>query len=187
MAESLRRSAVAEDLRRSAVAETPALRDDHGQPWPFPPLTDPDGPAGPDPAATSPGLTWLVLLPGAFTPVCTSELAWLSAMAVDLAPERVAVRVLTCDSAPVLRRVRADLGLAAELVLLSDFWPHGAAARALDAFDPGTGRARRVSVLLDARRTEVGRVVPAPGQPRTRAQHEAVLSRAGRLGDRTRL
>lgn len=170
------------------MAEAPALRDVHGQPWPFPPLAAPDAEAVPGGgAATSPVLSWLVFLPGAFTPVCTSELAWLSTMAVDLASERVAVRVLACDSAPVLRRVRADLGLAEPLVLLSDFWPHGAAARALDAFDPGTGRARRVSVLLDARGAEVGRVVAAPGEPRTRAQHEEVLARAGRLGDRTRL
>lgn len=150
----------------------PALRDDHGQDWAFPPLSPPSR------EGTCPTFTWLVLLPGAFTPVCTGELAWLDAMAAQLAPEGVGVRVLACDAAPVLRRVREDLGLGEDLVLLSDFWPHGAAASRLEAFDPRTGRARRISVLLDADGREAGRVVAAPGWPRSRQEHDAVLARA---------
>ena len=36
-----------------------------------------------------------------------------------------------------------------------------------------TGRPRRVSVLLDADGVEAARVVAAPGQARTRSEHEA--------------
>ena len=73
----------------------------------------------------------------------------------------------------VLRRVREELALPEPLTLLSDFWPHGAACRALDVFDAETGRPRRVSVLLDADGVEAARVVAAPGQARTRSEHEA--------------
>lgn len=144
----------------------PALRDDHGQTWPWPPTRGPQDAAGPRG-------TWLVFLPGAFTPVCTDELGWLGALAEDVAVDDVAVRVVSCDAAPVLRRVREELALPEPLTLLSDFWPHGAACRALDVFDAETGRPRRVSVLLDADGVEVARVVAAPGQARTRSEHEA--------------
>lgn len=85
---------------------------------------------------------------------------------------------------PVLRRVREELALPEPLTLLSDFWPHGAACRALDVFDAETGRPRRVSVLLDADGVEVARVVAAPGQARTRAstrRRRATCSLTGSL------
>ena len=121
----------------------PALRDDHGQRWPWPPTRGPED-------AAAPRGTWLVFLPGAFTPVCTDELGWIGALAEDVAVHEVTVRVVSCDAAPVLRRVREELALPEPLTLLSDFWPHGAACRALDVFDAETGRPRRVSVLLNA-------------------------------------
>ena len=105
--------------------------------------------------------------------MCTDELGWIGALAEDVAVDDVAVRVVSCDAAPVLRRVREELALPEPLTLLSDFWPHGAACRALDVFDAETGRPRRVSVLLDADGVEVARVVAAPGQARTRGEHEA--------------
>ena len=152
--------------RTEGAVVVPALRDDHGQAWPWPPTRGPED-------AAAPRATWLVFLPGAFTPVCTGELGWLGALAEDLAAEDVAVRVVSCDAAPVLRRVRNELGLPEALTLLSDFWPHGAACQARDVFDAGTGRPRRVSVLLDAGGAEAARVTAAPGQARTRAEHEA--------------
>ena len=173
------------ELRRSAGAAAPALRDDHGQSWSFPPLATPDGVPHPDDGVGRPRATWLAFLPGAFTPVCTGELAWLADLAQELAAVDVAVRVIACDAAPVLRRVREDLGLGERLTLLSDFWPHGAAAAACDAFDPETGRARRVSVLLDATGVEVARVAAEPGRARSRSAHEAAtrehLHRTGTL------
>lgn len=148
------------------MADTPALRDDHGQAWPWPPVRGPED-------TGLPLAAWLVLLPGAFTPVCTGELGWLGEMAEDLADDGVVVRVIACDPAPVLRRVREELDLPEALSLLSDFWPHGAACTVLDAFDAETGRARRVSVLLDSDGVEVARVTADPGLPRTRAEHDA--------------
>lgn len=151
------------------MTEAPALRDQHGQSWPWPPLAPESGvPEGPDGGAV-PSRCWLFFLPGAFTPVCTAELGWVDELAGRLAPAGVGLRVISCDSAAVLRA----FGDAHEVLtpLLSDFWPHGAAARSVGAFDDRTGRARRVSVLLDAAGRELRRVEAAPGQERRLADH----------------
>ena len=156
--------------------EPPALRDTFGQPWPCPPIVGPDASAGRGEVEAA----WLVFLPGAFTPVCTSELAWLAEMAVGFARAadeggpRVGVRVISCDAAPVLRRVAEETGAPDELVLLSDFWPHGAAADHYGLLERQTGRPRRVSVLVDADGVEHGRVTAEPGRARTRTEHETV-------------
>lgn len=148
------------------MAETPALRDVHGTPWPWPPL------------AREERAAWLVFLPGAFTPVCTGELEWLGPLAVELAADGVGVRVISCDAAPVLREVAERTGLPDACVLVSDFWPHGAAAARLGLLDEATGRPRRVSVLIDAHGTELARVVPGiPGGARTPQDHRDAVAR----------
>jgi alkyl hydroperoxide reductase subunit AhpC len=151
------------------VAEAPALRDQHGQSWPWPPLApEPDLSEGAD-GASVPLRCWLFFLPGAFTPVCTAELGWVDELAGRLSPTGVGLRVISCDSAAVLRAFGDAHGVSTPL--LSDFWPHGAAARSVDAFDDRTGRARRVSVLVDAAGGELRRVEAAPGQERRLADH----------------
>lgn len=145
-------------------APVPALRDVHGQDWPWPPVAP--GERG----------AWIVFLPGAFTPVCTSELGWLGPLAVELAEAGVGVRVVSCDAAPVLREVADRLALPEACVLLSDFWPHGAAAASFGLLDGATGRPRRVSVLVDPAGVERARVTAAPGAGRTAAEHREDLA-----------
>lgn len=159
----------------------PRLRDQHGQSWPWPPLAPageqaegfliPDaGPVASGASVASPApLAWIVFLPGAFTPVCTRELGWMQELSAGLSERSVALRVVSCDPAPVLRAVADDLGLT--VPLLSDFWPHGAAAQLLGEFDAGSGRALRSSVLMDTAGTVLHRVHAAPGEERTPAQH----------------
>ncbi|HRO93673.1 redoxin domain-containing protein [Citricoccus sp.] len=151
------------------MAEAPALRDQHGQSWPWPPLAPDPGPSEGADGASVPSRCWLFFLPGAFTPVCTAELGWVDELAGHLAPAGIGLRVISCDSAPVLRAFGDALGVRTPL--LSDFWPHGAAARRVGAFDDRTGRARRTSVLVDAAGREMRRVEAAPGQERRLADH----------------
>lgn len=161
-------------MTRSSAAVEPSLRDQFGQAWPWPPLCSADG-AEPTPAATPSPWAWLVFLPGAFTPVCTLELKWINELAATCAPAQTAVRVIAPDSAPVLRAVADQLGLT--VPLLSDFWPHGAAAQRVGCFDTESGRPHRTSVLIDAAETIVARVDGEPSRPRTVQQHlEAMVS-----------
>lgn len=143
---------------------TPALRDQFGQSWPFPPLAGLDQP-GCD-------KTWLIFIPGAYTPVCMSELAAIPELSRALAEEHVAVRLIAPDAAPVLRMVADQMELA--VPFLSDFWPHGAAAKHYGVFDEMTGRPRRASVLVDRSGAVLSTLISTSGS-RNMSDHLAVL------------
>lgn len=151
---------------------TPRLRDQHGQPWAWPPLA----PSGertegfllPDGGSVA-SRCWIAFLPGAFTPVCTRELGWMQSLADQLADQAIALRIVSCDPAPVLRAVAEERGIS--IPMLSDFWPHGAAAQLLGEFDPESGRGRRSSVLIDVDGTVLHRIQAAPGEERTPQSH----------------
>ncbi len=159
----------------AAPAEPPALRDQHGQLWPWPPVAPPS----PDALGAGRGTLrddgvapircWLFFLPGAFTPVCTAELGWVDELAERLAPAGIGLRVVSCDSAAVLRKVTDETGIRTPL--LSDFWPHGAAARAVGEFNDSTGRARRSSVLMDAAGRVLARIRATVGDERRLQDH----------------
>jgi len=143
---------------------TPALRDQYGQQWPFPPIEGPDQPAH--------DKTWLIFIPGAYTPVCMSELEQVSELSHRLAELQVGVRLIAPDSAPVLRLVCEQLGL--NVPFLSDFWPHGAAAKHYGILDETTGRPRRVSLLVN-RSGEVIEALTSTGGEREMGEHIAIL------------
>ena len=89
----------------------------------------------------------LVFYPYAFSRVCTHELgdlreAWDRFDRTDLA-----VLAISCDPMFTLRAYAEAEGFP--FSLLSDFWPHGAAASAYGAFDEMRGSARRSSYLVD--------------------------------------
>ena len=142
----------------------PALRDQYGQKWPFPPIEGPDQPAH--------DKTWLIFIPGAYTPVCMSELEQVRDLAPKLAKHGVGLRLIAPDSAPVLRLVCEQLDL--DVPFLSDFWPHGAAAKHYGILDEATGRPQRVSLLVD-RSGEVIRSLISTGTERDMGEHVAVL------------
>ncbi|WP_369053953.1 redoxin domain-containing protein [Kineococcus terrestris] len=103
-------------------------------------------------ALLRPGELWedgpalLVLVPGAFSTHCTAELGTLVGAATRFEAAGVQLAVLSCDPVPVLRAWGEEHG--ARFPLLSDFWPHGSACRALGAFDDELGVARRTSLLV---------------------------------------
>lgn len=146
--------------------QTPALRDQYGQAWPFPPIEGPDQP-GHD-------KTWLIFIPGAYTPVCMSELDQVSDLANSLAIQGVGLRLIAPDSAPILRMVSEELAL--NVPFLSDFWPHGAAAKYYGILDESTGRPQRVSLLVN-RSGDVLETVVSTSGTRDMEDHLAVLQK----------
>lgn len=142
----------------------PALRDQYGQDWPFPPI---DGPGQP-----GHNVTWLIFIPGAYTPVCMSELEQVGDLAHQLTDMSVGLRLIAPDSAPVLRLVAHELEL--KIPLLSDFWPHGAAAKHYGILDETTGRPKRVSLLVD-RKGDVLEAITSAGGARNMTEHLSVL------------
>lgn len=120
--------------RRGEPAPEFTLPDQHGRPT--------------SPAAFRGRALLVVFYPFAFTGVCTGELhALRDGGAEHLADAGASVVAVSCDSMFTLRVLADRDGL--ELLLLSDFWPHGEVAQAYDAFDAERGCATRSTFLLD--------------------------------------
>jgi peroxiredoxin len=89
----------------------------------------------------------LVFHPFAFTPVCEDEARDLQENLPAFEHAETEVVLVSCDTAPARQAWKRELGLS--FTLASDFWPHGAAARAYGVFDEETGAAVRGTFLID--------------------------------------
>ena len=119
----------------------------------------------------------VMFFPFAFSRVCTSE---LDAVRDDLATfESDAVQLLTvsCDPMFSLRALADRDGLA--FPLLSDFWPHGATARAYGAFDEDRGCATRSTFIVDRSGVLRWLVHSAMSDARDLGEQARVLARLG--------
>lgn len=89
----------------------------------------------------------LLFYPFAFTGVCTGELCALRDELPRFSGDDVQLLAVSCDSPFTLRVFAEREGL--EYPLLSDFWPHGEAARAYGVFDEEKGCAVRGTFVID--------------------------------------
>ena len=89
----------------------------------------------------------LVFHPFAFTPVCEEEALDLQENLPAFESADTDVILVSCHSAPARRAWKEKLGLS--YTLASDFWPHGAAAKAYGVFDEERGAAVRGTFLID--------------------------------------
>jgi mycoredoxin-dependent peroxiredoxin len=101
----------------------------------------------------------LVFFPFAFTAVCTGELRALREQLPTLTGDDTEILGLSCDPMYALRVFAEQEQLA--YPLLSDFWPHGAVARAYGVFDHDRGCALRGTFVVDRAGTVRWRVVNA--------------------------
>lgn len=118
-------------LQVGTSAPTFALRDQHGQTVEL--------------AGVRGGPVVLVFYPFAFSRICTGELVELRTLSRELEDGRLLA--VSCDPIFALRAFAEAERL--EFALLSDFWPHGAVARAYGVFDDDRGCPRRSTLLLD--------------------------------------
>jgi peroxiredoxin len=109
----------------------------------------------------------LVFHPWAFTPVCEEEARDLQANISAFREAETEVVFVSCDPPPARQAWKEQLG--AEYAFASDFWPHGAAAKAYGVFDEARGCPTRGTFLIgkdgvvlwslvndsDTRRTEI--------------------------------
>ncbi len=116
----------------------------------------------------------LVFFPSAFSRVCTRELADLETSRGLFSAHRVRLLGISTDSKYTLRAYAEAEGLSFDL--LSDFWPHGAAARAFGVFDGQAGHARRFTFFLDADGAVSSVVSSGPGEPRSAADYASALA-----------
>jgi peroxiredoxin len=89
----------------------------------------------------------LVFHPLAFTPLCEEEALDLQENLDAFRNANTEVVFVSCDTSSARQAWRKQLG--AEYTFASDFWPHGAAARAYGVFDEGAGTPVRGTFLID--------------------------------------
>lgn len=119
----------------------------------------------------------VVFVPFAFSRVCTDELTELSDSLEEFEERGVRLLGVSTDAMFSLRAWREGQGL--ELELLSDFWPHGEAARRYGVFDERSGHALRGSFLIDADGVVRWRLVHPRGQARPLASYRQALAQLG--------
>jgi peroxiredoxin len=100
----------------------------------------------------------LVFHPFAFTPVCTEEALDLQENLEEFRRSETEVVLVACEPTATRQAWKEQLGL--EFVVASDFWPHGAAARAYGVFDEATGAPVRGTFLIDKTGTVIWSLVP---------------------------
>ncbi|MGW0231820.1 peroxiredoxin [Actinopolymorpha singaporensis] len=131
------------------------------------------GTAGPGRVAA--GHTVVVFYPFAFTGVCTGELKVLQKAQPRFAALDARVLAISCDSMFSLRVFAERESLT--FPLLSDFWPHGAVARAYGVFDADRGCALRGTFVIDRAGTIRWQVVNAIPDARAVDDYLAALER----------
>ncbi|HXW32774.1 MAG TPA: peroxiredoxin [Acidimicrobiales bacterium] len=120
----------------------------------------------------------LVFYPFTFTGVCRGELCELRDDIASFETAGVQVLACSCDSVHSQRHWAEEEGF--NFPVLSDFWPHGAAAKAYGVFNEQLGCANRSTFVIDTQGTVVATFASADLRtPRDRAEYEKALAQLG--------
>ena len=116
----------------------------------------------------------LVFYPFAFSGLCTGELCQLRDELAAYTDAGVRVLAISTDPVFSLRAFREKEGF--DFPLLSDFWPHGAVARAYGVFNQRAGMALRATFLLDGEGVVCFAQVNSPGDVREQSEWKAAVA-----------
>jgi peroxiredoxin len=118
----------------------------------------------------------IVFYPFTFTGVCQGELCEIRDDPSAFQASQAQVLAISCDTRHAQAQWAKEQGFT--FPVLSDFWPHGATAKAYGVFNEQLGCANRATFVVD----QDGKVVatfssPNLGTPRARAEYEDALAR----------
>jgi peroxiredoxin len=99
----------------------------------------------------------LVFHPFAFTPVCEDEARDLQENLPAFRDAGTEIVFVSCDPSAARQAWKKEIG--AEYTFASDFWPHGAAAKAYGVFNEANGSPHRGTFLIDREGTIVWSLV----------------------------
>jgi peroxiredoxin len=120
----------------------------------------------------------LVFHPFAFTPVCEDEARDLQENLESFRQATTEIVLVSCDASPARQAWKKELG--AEYTFASDFWPHGAAAKAYGVFNETNGAPHRGTFLIDSGGTVIWSLVKERDERRT----ELVSDSLGALAEK---
>ena len=107
----------------------------------------------------------LVFHPFAFTQVCEDEARDLQENLESFRNAGTEIVFVSCDPSAARQAWRRELG--AEYTFASDFWSHGAAAKAYGVFNEEIGAPHRGTFLIDRDGTVIWSLVKVTGEQRT--------------------
>jgi mycoredoxin-dependent peroxiredoxin len=116
----------------------------------------------------------LVFYPLAFSGVCTGELCAMRDEFPEVTRDDVELLTVSVDSVHSHRVWAESQNFGFEL--LSDFWPHGAVARAYGVFDENVGFAIRGTFIIDKNGVVRWKVVHPTPQARDIADYQKALA-----------
>ena len=99
----------------------------------------------------------LVFHPFAFTPVCEDEARDLQENLQSFRDAGTEIVFVSCDPSASRQAWKEQIG--AEYTFASDFWPHGAAAKAYGVFNESNGAPHRGTFLIDRSGTVIWSLV----------------------------
>ncbi len=114
----------------------------------------------------------LVFHPFAFTAVCTEEALDLQENLDSFAAAETDIVFVSCDTSAARQAWRKEIG--ATYTFASDFWQHGATAKAYGVFDEATGAAVRGTFLIDKEGTVIWSLVKDGDTRRTEMVPESL-------------
>jgi mycoredoxin-dependent peroxiredoxin len=114
----------------------------------------------------------LVFHPFAFTPVCEDEARDLQENLESFRQAGTEIVLVSCDASPARQAWKRELG--AQYTFASDFWPHGAAARAYGVFNEANGAPHRGTFLIDSGGTVIWSLVKERDERRTEMVPESL-------------
>ena len=116
----------------------------------------------------------ITFYPFAFTGTCTGELCALRDDISAFLNDSVQLLAISCDS-PFTQKVFAERENY-QFPVLSDFWPHGATAKAYGVFEESRGCALRGTFIIDKTGVVRWSVVNGLGAARDLNQYKKALS-----------
>ena len=114
----------------------------------------------------------LVFHPFAFTAVCEDEARDLQENLESFRNAQTEIVFVSCDPAPARQAWKEELG--AEYTFASDFWTHGAAAKAYGVFNEENGAPYRGTFLIDKDGKVIWSLVKISGERRTELVPESL-------------
>ena len=116
----------------------------------------------------------VIFYPFAFSGICTGELCALRDDLSAFQNDKVELISISCDPMYANKVFAEQEGY--KFQVLSDFWPHGAIAKAYGAFDENRGCATRGSFIIGIDGKIKWMVVNGLGEARNIAEYKAALS-----------
>jgi len=114
----------------------------------------------------------LVFHPFAFTPVCEDEARDLQENLESFRNAQTEIVFVSCDPSAARQAWKKELG--ATYTFASDFWPHGAAARAYGVFNEEVGAPFRGTFLIDKDGSVIWSLVKVKDEQRTEMVPESL-------------